>query len=154
MNFIDKVEAVDEKTVKVTLQYAYAPFLALCTTYSQVVKEEFYKDGEVDMAKNPIGSGPYKFKKWAQGDKIELDVYKRQPRKSSSSAATLRIFPCAAVCRTPRCCLPMSVRLMIRSMQMFSRRRTPVSYTHLDVYKRQLICCRIKLLLQLLKEIL
>ena len=58
MNFIDKVEAVDEKTVKVTLQYAYAPFLALCTTYSQVVKEEFYKDGEVDMAKNPIGSGP------------------------------------------------------------------------------------------------
>lgn len=42
----------------------------------------------------------------------------------SSSAATLRIFPCAAVCRTPRCCLPMSVRLMIRSMQMFSRRRT------------------------------
>ena len=75
MNFIDKVEAVDEKTVKVTLQYAYAPFLALCTTYSQVVKEEFYKDGEVDMAKNPIGSGPYKFKKWAQGDKIEFEAY-------------------------------------------------------------------------------
>lgn len=75
MNFIDKVEVLDEKTVKVTLQYAYAPFLALCTTYSQVVKEDFYKDGEVDMAKNPIGSGPYKFKKWAQGDKIEFEAY-------------------------------------------------------------------------------
>ncbi len=27
------------------------------------------------MAKNPIGSGPYKFKKWAQGDKIEFEAY-------------------------------------------------------------------------------
>ena len=32
MNFIDKVEVLDDETVKVTLQYAYAPFLALCTT--------------------------------------------------------------------------------------------------------------------------
>lgn len=76
MNFIDSVKVVDEKTVEVTLQYAYAPFLALCTTYSQVVKEDFYKEGgEVDMSKSPIGSGPYKFKSWAQGDKIEFEAY-------------------------------------------------------------------------------
>ena len=61
--------------VKITAKCLCAIFLALCTTYSQVVKEEFYKDGEVDMAKNPIGSGPYKFKKWAQGDKIEFEAY-------------------------------------------------------------------------------
>lgn len=75
MNFIDKVDVVDEKTVKVKLQYAYSPFLALCTTYSQVVKEDFYKGDKVDMAKNPIGSGPYKFKSWKQGDKIEFEAY-------------------------------------------------------------------------------
>lgn len=73
MNFIDKVEVVDEETVRVTLQYAYSPFLALCTTYSQVVKEAFYEEG--DMAKEPIGSGPYKFKSWAQGDRIEFEAY-------------------------------------------------------------------------------
>ena len=75
MNFIDKVDVIDDETVKVTLKYAYAPFLALCTTYSQVVKKDFYENGEVDMAKSPIGSGPYKFKKWAQGDKIEFEAY-------------------------------------------------------------------------------
>jgi len=76
MNYIDNVKVVDEKTVKVTLKYAYAPFLSLCTTYSQVVKEDFYKEGgEVDMSKAPIGSGPYKFKSWAQGDRIEFEAY-------------------------------------------------------------------------------
>ena len=75
MNFIDKVEILDDETVKVTLQYAYAPFLALCTTYSQVVKESFYDDGGTMMSKEPIGSGPYKFVSWAQGDKIEFEAY-------------------------------------------------------------------------------
>ena len=27
------------------------------------------------MSKSPIGSGPYKFKNWAQGDKIEFEAY-------------------------------------------------------------------------------
>lgn len=75
MNFIDKVEVLDAENVKVTLQYAYAPFLALCTTYSQVVKEDFYEDGGTMMSKQPIGSGPYKFVSWAQGDKIVFEAY-------------------------------------------------------------------------------
>ncbi|MGN0734963.1 MAG: ABC transporter substrate-binding protein, partial [Anaerovoracaceae bacterium] len=75
MNFIDHVEIVDEQTVKVVLQYAYAPFLALCTTYSQVVKEDFYADGGEAQSKEPIGSGPYKFVSWAQGDKITFEAY-------------------------------------------------------------------------------
>ena len=75
MNFIDKVEVLDDETVKVTLQYAYAPFLALCTTYSQVVKESFYEDGGTMMSKEPIGSGPYKFVSWAQGDKLVFEAY-------------------------------------------------------------------------------
>lgn len=75
MNFIDKVEVLDDETVKVTLRYAYAPFLALCTTYSQIVKESFYEDGGTMMSKEPIGSGPYKFVSWAQGDKIVFEAY-------------------------------------------------------------------------------
>lgn len=76
MNFIKDVKVPDEKTVVVTLKYAYAPFLSLCTIYSQIVKEDFYKEGgEVDMSKAPVGSGPYKFKSWAQGDKLEFEAY-------------------------------------------------------------------------------
>ncbi|MGF6376654.1 peptide/nickel transport system substrate-binding protein [Clostridiales Family XIII bacterium PM5-7] len=95
MNFIDKVEIVDESTVKVTLQYAYAPFLALCTTYSQIVKEDFYKEGgEVDMAKNPVGSGPYKFKSWAQGDKLEFEAYEGYYKEAPAiKNLTYKIIP-------------------------------------------------------------
>lgn len=75
MNFIDHTEIIDDSTVKIVLQYAYAPFLALCTTYSQIVKEDFYTDGGTMMSKEPIGSGPYKFVSWAQGDKIVFEAY-------------------------------------------------------------------------------
>ena len=75
MNFIDHTEIIDDSTVKIVLQYAYAPFLALCTTYSQIVKEDFYADGGTMMSKEPIGSGPYKFVSWAQGDKIVFEAY-------------------------------------------------------------------------------
>ena len=75
MGVIDTVEVVDDETVKVTLQYAYAPFLSLCTAFSYVVSEDFYTDDGDKQSKEPIGSGPYKFVSWAQGDKIEFEAY-------------------------------------------------------------------------------
>lgn len=75
VNFIDKTEVVDEDTVKITLQYAYAPFLALCTVYSEVIPNGCYENADIDMSKMPVGSGPYKFVEWAQGDKIVFEAY-------------------------------------------------------------------------------
>jgi len=73
--FIDHVEVVDKSSVKVVLQYAYAPFLSLCATYTNIVSEAFYTDGGTKQSKEPIGSGPYKFVSWANGDKIVLEAY-------------------------------------------------------------------------------
>lgn len=75
VNFIEKTEVVDEDTVKITLQYAYAPFLALCTVYSEVIPNGCYENADIDMSKMPVGSGPYKFVEWAQGDKIVFEAY-------------------------------------------------------------------------------
>ena len=75
MNFIDRVEVVDESSVKVVLKYAYAPFLSLCGTYTNIVSEKFYTDDGVKQSKDPIGSGPYQFVSWANGDKIVLKAY-------------------------------------------------------------------------------
>ena len=75
VNFIEKTEAVDDYTVKITLQYAYAPFLALCSVYSEVIPNGCYENADLDMSKNPNGSGPYKFVEWAQGDKIVFEAY-------------------------------------------------------------------------------
>ena len=73
--FVDHTEVVDAKTVKVVLQYAYAPFLSLCATYSNIVKEAFYADEGAKQSKEPIGSGPYQFVSWTNGDKIVLKAF-------------------------------------------------------------------------------
>ncbi len=75
MSFIDRAEKVDDGTVKVILKYPYAPCLSLLAYYGGVVKESFYADGSDGMSRNPIGSGPYQFVEWAQGDRIVLKAF-------------------------------------------------------------------------------
>lgn len=73
--FVDHTEVVDDTTVKVYLKYAYAPFLSLCAAYTNIISPAFYEDGGTKQSKEPIGSGPYKFVSWANGDKIVLEAY-------------------------------------------------------------------------------
>lgn len=75
LGFVESTEVIDESKVKVKLKYAYAPFLSLCATYSNIVKEAFYEDGGTVQSKQPIGSGPYKFVAWENGDKIIFEAF-------------------------------------------------------------------------------
>ena len=72
-SYIDTVEAIDN-TVVVNLKYPYSPFLAIMGSYAGVVSEASLKDDENALSRNPIGSGPYKFVEWSQGDKIVLEA--------------------------------------------------------------------------------
>lgn len=74
---IASTEKVDEKTVKVTLKYAYGPFLACCSmpnlaVVSQKAVEEI---GDEAFARNPVGTGPYKFVEWRPGDRIIMEAF-------------------------------------------------------------------------------
>ncbi len=74
--WIDKVEIVDPKTIRVTLKkpnfewfqsglQSYGQFLIMSPTAIQ-------KHGNENMALNPVGTGPFKFVTREQGVKIEL----------------------------------------------------------------------------------
>lgn len=72
---VDKVEVVDEYTVKFILKEPYAPFLAnmaMCLAAPIVSPAAVKKYGD-DFIEHPVGTGPFKFVKWDKGQQIVLE---------------------------------------------------------------------------------
>ncbi len=69
-----KVEAKDEKTVVMTLDHKFTPFLTLTEIWNSgiVPKAAVQKMGDDAFAKAPVTSGPFKFVDWKPGDRVVL----------------------------------------------------------------------------------
>jgi peptide/nickel transport system substrate-binding protein len=72
--YIDRVEAIDDHTVKFTFKQPDAEFLAI---HPLLVESKAYFDrvGETEFAKHPAGTGPYKIVKYAPGQYLDLEAY-------------------------------------------------------------------------------
>ena len=64
---IDKMEAVDKYTLKITLKDAYAPFLVYLQDVRIVPKE-----AEAQLGTKPVGTGPFIFVEWVPNDHLTL----------------------------------------------------------------------------------
>ncbi|MDR0417342.1 MAG: ABC transporter substrate-binding protein [Propionibacteriaceae bacterium] len=69
MEVVDKVAAVDERTVQVTLKRPSQRWLYDMTSYAGIVLDP----AADDLAKAPAGSGPFRLAEWATGDHITLE---------------------------------------------------------------------------------
>ena len=76
---IKDVKAVDPQTVVVTLSQKYAPFLTDTAGYG-ILPKHILKDVPIkDLGKNdfntktPVGTGPYKFVEWKDGQYVKLE---------------------------------------------------------------------------------
>ena len=67
---IASVEAVDDATVRVTLEQPDGAFLFNMAWGDAVILSPASAETN---ATNPIGTGPFRFVRWAQGDRIELE---------------------------------------------------------------------------------
>lgn len=64
-------EAIDDSTLKIYLTKPFPPFLGILTMqYCVVVPHEVVKFYQNDYSKNPIGTGPFQFKMWDEGNKM------------------------------------------------------------------------------------
>lgn len=65
----------DDKTVTITLNQQWAPFLMDLTTFNMVVGSKAYFDkvGETEYSQKPLGTGPYYLKEWKKGDSLILE---------------------------------------------------------------------------------
>ncbi|HQU67958.1 MAG TPA: ABC transporter substrate-binding protein [Albidovulum sp.] len=87
---IDSVEVVDPATVKVTLKDADGSFPFNMAWGDAVIVAP---ESAANLATRPIGTGPFKFDSWTQGDKIEISRYDGYWGKPVAlSKATFRII--------------------------------------------------------------
>jgi peptide/nickel transport system substrate-binding protein len=67
------IEASNDTTIVLTLSKPYRPFLNLLSMpYCSVVPKEVAEHYKKDFRNNPIGTGPFTFKFWAEGEKMVL----------------------------------------------------------------------------------
>jgi len=70
---ITKVEAVDNLTVKITLDQPYVPFLAAVASQVCIMNEKAVTEAGDNVRQQPVGTGPYKFRQWDSGSQVILD---------------------------------------------------------------------------------
>lgn len=75
---IEKIDAIDDSTVKFTLKYPYSPFLANLAMglAAPIVSPKAVEKYKGDFGTNPVGTGPFIFEKW---DKEQQIVLKANP---------------------------------------------------------------------------
>jgi len=76
LSCVKGVKVVDNYTVKIEMKYAYSPFLNLVSIPNlAIVSREAVESSADKYGRNPIGTGPYKFVEWANGNYIQLEAY-------------------------------------------------------------------------------
>lgn len=70
-------EALNDTLLRITLNEPFPPFLGLLSMkYCSVVPREIVEHPEHDRRDDPVGTGPFYFKLWAQNEKL---VFRRNP---------------------------------------------------------------------------
>ncbi len=76
-SIIDRIEVVDDYTVKFFLQKVEAPFLAnLAMDFAAIVSPTAVAQYGIEFKNKPVGTGPFKFVSWTKDDNIVLDANK------------------------------------------------------------------------------
>jgi len=92
LSMVDKVTAVDPQTVRFDLNISYAGFADVFADRQMRIVP---KDKLNELSTNPIGTGPFRFKSWSPGDRLELvknpDYFEQGLPKLDG--VTLRILP-------------------------------------------------------------
>jgi len=72
---IDRVEVVDDYTVRIVTKLPYPVMDAMLCIYGQVIPPKYFQEkGPAHFALNPIGTGPYKFVRWVKDDHVLLEA--------------------------------------------------------------------------------
>ena len=89
---IDTIETVDERTVQFDLEFPFGPFRHKLA-WQPVPKSVREADKEAFNTSAPVGSGPFEFVDWQEGDFVELQRYDDYWGEPKPNVETLRFEP-------------------------------------------------------------
>ena len=70
---IEKMEVVDDMTVKFTLKQPYSPFLAAMSLFTgSIVPKSVHEADTAGFGDNPVGSGPFMVEEYTRGEQVVL----------------------------------------------------------------------------------
>jgi glutathione transport system substrate-binding protein len=73
-NLITSIEVMDEHQIKVTLKEPYAGMLTRFVS-AKILSPKLINDSSGDIGKTPVGTGPFKFVEWVQGDHLTVERF-------------------------------------------------------------------------------
>ncbi|MBN8293334.1 ABC transporter substrate-binding protein [Rhodobacter sp. NTK016B] len=72
---VESVEAVDDMTVRFTLNAPYAPFLSnLAYPTGLIVSPQAVMDQGAEFGRNPSGTGPFRFVEWRSNEAVVIEA--------------------------------------------------------------------------------
>ena len=92
---IARTEAVDPTTVRFTLKTPFSPFINTLAHPSGVIisPAALNKYGSKEIARNPVGTGPFKFTEWKASDYIKVEKFDKYWRKGYPKIDTITWRP-------------------------------------------------------------
>ena len=74
-DYYERIEIMDDYTIRIITKN-FRPYLdkKLCYVPAMIPRRYFQEKSPSDIAKNPVGSGPYKFVRWTRDDHILLEA--------------------------------------------------------------------------------
>ena len=92
---IDRVEKVDDHTVRFVTPEPYAPMVANLTRIHIIPGQTFQDMGVQEFAQNPVGTGPFQYVSWAPGQEVVLEAFANHWREGlpTIDRAVFRIIP-------------------------------------------------------------
>ena len=96
-NMIERVDIINDYEVVARLTFPFVPFISnLGHTGLSIVNERAVREmGEVEYARNPVGTGPYRFVNAVQGDRVNLtrfDNYWNASDRAKIENLTFRVI--------------------------------------------------------------
>ena len=90
---IESVDASDPAVAVFHLKSPFGPFLTNLATNGQIVNKKAIESG--DPARNPVGTGPFEFVEWVQGDHITVKKNPNyfKPSQPYLDGVTFRFLP-------------------------------------------------------------
>lgn len=84
LNKVNGFKAINDTVFQITLKQAFPAFLGLLTMkYCSVVPKEIVSYYKNDFRSNPIGTGPFKFKRWEENIKLVFRKNKKYFEKDA-----------------------------------------------------------------------